>query len=87
MTGFDPFHRNWLHLNCTQSSPMYSMFLYLPMLFLVGKLISAGAPEMLGVLVYGDRIRINMSEWVSEGAVCTSYQKLAELAKFPITVR
>lgn len=54
------------------------------MLFLLGKLISAGAPEMFGVLVREDRIRINMSEWVREGAVCTSYQKLAELAKFQL---
>lgn len=42
---------------------------------------------MFGVLVFGGRIRINMSEWVREGAVCTSYQKLAEFAKFPITIR
>lgn len=39
---------------------------------------------MFGVLVYGNRIRINMSEWMREGAVCTSYQKLAELAKFQL---
>lgn len=42
---------------------------------------------MFGVLVCGDRIRINVSEWEREGDVCTSYQKLAKLPKFPITVR
>lgn len=67
MTAFDPLHRNWLHLDCTQSSPVYSMFLYLLCCFYFGKLISAGPPEMSGVLIRGERI--NMSGWVRERAV------------------
>lgn len=67
MTGFDSLHRSWLHLNCTQSSPVYSMFLYLLSCFYFGKLISAGLPEMSGVLICGERI--NMSGWVRERAV------------------